>query len=212
MVVIEFTVKEQKLSEVETGFNVNYSKNYLQFAFSFNKTWEDYTKYCVFHYKNKHYEDQLEYDDNLDKWIVTVPDVVLKGKGFRFNVYGVFKDNEDVEHVITTQLLHLKLFESGLDCDVSEIKGGASDHLIQTILEKIDTKYDSIELSDYELIFTNNEGTVLGTLSLEDLFNQKSDVGHSHTGEDITDLDEIIEENVNLGLKTLRTQILNYGL
>lgn len=190
LVVIEFTVKEQKLSEVETGFNVNYSKNYLQFAFSFNKTWEDYTKYCVFHYKNKHYEDQLEYDDNLDKWIVTVPDVVLKGKGFRFNLYGVYKDNEEVEHIITTQKLHLKLFESGLDCEVSEIKGGASDHLIQTIFEKLDTKYDSVALSGYSLIFSNDDGTVLGTISFQDLFDAKSNVGHKHTVSDVSDLDE----------------------
>lgn len=213
MAVIKFSVDEQKLMQVDTRFVVNYSKNYLELGFTFNEGWENYTKYCVFHYKHHHYEDLLEYDDKEELWMVTVPKAVLHGKGFRFSVYGINHDEETgKEYTITTQQLHLKLFESGLNCEVSKIQGGASDHMIQTILEKIDTKYDSIELSDYELIFTNNEGTVLGTLSLEDLFNQKSDVGHSHTGEDITDLDEIIEENVNLGLRTLRTQILNYGL
>ena len=68
MAVIKFSVDEQKLMQVDTRFVVNYSKNYLELGFTFNEGWENYTKYCVFHYKHHHYEDILEYDEKEDRW------------------------------------------------------------------------------------------------------------------------------------------------
>ena len=41
----------------------NQGQEYLSLRFTFDSEWDDYTKYIIFSYHNKHYQFQLEYDD-----------------------------------------------------------------------------------------------------------------------------------------------------
>ena len=64
----------------------NQGQEYLTLRLTFDEEWDDYTKYIIFSYHNKHYQFQLSFDDNEQAYIIIVPKEVLVGKGFLFTV------------------------------------------------------------------------------------------------------------------------------
>jgi len=127
----------------------NQGQEYLSLRFTFDSEWDDYTKYIIFSYHNKHYQFQLEYDDEQLAYIVIVPKEVLGGKGFLFTIYG-----EDDTERITTKQQKINLLESGYTTDISSIDYPDTTDVFNVIfgrLDIIDRELDlKMEIQDVE--------------------------------------------------------------
>lgn len=127
----------------------NQGQEYLSLRFTFDSEWDDYTKYIIFSYHSKHYQFQLEYDDEQLAYIVIVPKEVLGGKGFLFTIYG-----EDDTERITTKQQKINLLESGYTTDISSIDYPDTTDVFNVIfgrLDIIDRELDlKMEIQDVE--------------------------------------------------------------
>ena len=111
----------------------NQGQEYLSLRLTFDEEWDDYTKYIIFSYHNKHYQFQLQYDDEQLAYIVIVPKEVLGGKGFLFTVYG-----EDDTERITAKQQKINLLESGYTTDISSIDYPDTTDVFNVIFGRLD--------------------------------------------------------------------------
>ena len=128
----------------------NQGQEYLTLRLTFDEEWEDYTKYIIFSYHNKHYQFELEYDDNVQAYVQIVPKEVLTGKGFLFTVYG-----EDDTERITAKQQKINLLESGYTTDISSIDYPDTTDVFNVVFGRLDNIDQQLllkmELSDVEL-------------------------------------------------------------
>lgn len=111
----------------------NQGQEYLSLRFTFDEEWDDYTKYIIFSYHNKHYQFQLEFNENAQAYIIIVPKEVLTGKGFLFTIYG----ETDTER-ITTKQQKINLLESGYTTDISSIDYPDTTDVFNVIFGRLD--------------------------------------------------------------------------
>ena len=94
--ILNFTIKGQRLERTDRNYLVNLSHNYLQSKFSFlSEDWENLNKYITFNSKTNNYRYPLNNQDNL----LIVPNELLRGKYFHVKAYGY---NQEEELLITT--------------------------------------------------------------------------------------------------------------
>ena len=116
--ILDFQIVGQILHKTTNACLANDTQNYLSLSFSFDEDWDTYThKYCIFTYKGKHYETELEYDNEAEAYVQIVPKEVLKGKGFYITLYGTLGNER-----ITTNQIRIDLLESGYTTDISSIR------------------------------------------------------------------------------------------
>ena len=116
--ILDFIVNGQILHKISNPCLANDTQEYLSLSFSFDEDWDTYVhKYCIFTYKGKHYETELEYDNEAEAYVQIVPKEVLKGKGFYITLYGTLGEER-----ITTNQLRIDLLESGYTTDITSIR------------------------------------------------------------------------------------------
>jgi len=116
--ILDFTINGQILLKISNPCLANDTQEYLSLSFSFDEDWDNYThKYCIFTYKGKHYETELEYDNEQEAYLQIVPKEVLRGKGFYITLYGTLGEER-----ITTNQIRIDLLESGYTTDISSIR------------------------------------------------------------------------------------------
>ena len=109
----------------------NQGQEYLSLRLTFDEEWDDYNKYIIFSYHNKHYQFQLE--SETESYNVIVPKEVLGGKGFLFTVYG----ENDTER-ITAKQQKINLLESGYTTDISSIDYPDTTDVFNVIFGRLD--------------------------------------------------------------------------
>lgn len=126
----------------------NQGQEYLSLRLTFDEEWDDYTKYIIFSYHNKHYQFQLE--SETESYNVIVPKEVLGGKGFLFTVYG----ENDTER-ITAKQQKINLLESGYTTDISSIDYPDTVDVFNVVFGRLDNIDQrmllKLELVDVEL-------------------------------------------------------------
>ena len=126
----------------------NQGQEYLSLRLTFDEEWDDYTKYIIFSYHNKHYQFQLE--SETEAYNVIVPKEVLGGKGFLFTVYG----ENDTER-ITAKQQKINLLESGYTTDISSIDYPDTVDVFNVVFGRLDNIDQrmllKLELVDVEL-------------------------------------------------------------
>ena len=178
---IGFKIKNQTLKKIgKNNKPANKSQEFLEFSFDFTTLdWDDLSKFALFGCRGKNYRVALVNDKCI------VPNAVLLEDKFVFSVYGV--DNENVR--ATTNQLTVYLSDSGYTTDVEN----DIDDTDPTIVEQI---YIDIAKAEIDAKGYADNGLALKVdktmydAKVEELENGKSDVGHTHTESDITDLKE----------------------
>ena len=182
--ILNFDVDGQKLTKTGTAYLASHSKNYLKFNFSFSDAWNDLFKYIIFKYKEDSYQLLLEHDEGEQGYAVIVPSQVLKGKSFRFTVYGA-KSLEDDEYIITTQEMSIRLHYSGYTTDITTISNEPANDIFTTILDRLSRKYDDLCFDDSQLI-CRAEGQTMKIIPLsflEDYYTKDETYMKSETDE-----------------------------
>lgn len=197
--MIKFKVKSQKLELTETDYIANYSHNYLELYFDFTTDdWQDKTKYCLIQ-DNTHKTRQFPIIENK----VLLPWTVLKQHHFRVSLYGVNNDSDYIR--ITTNQIRVKVAESGFTEDISPIDPDYQGDIITVILEALDTKVD---LDDFHETI---EGLDSEIDSINTTLSNKSDIGHTHTSEEVSGIDGVAEIEIKKAYNLLSNKIRTYG-
>ena len=178
---LEFTINEQICRIVDKRQqSVDLSENYLVLSFTFSDDWADTGKFVLYPMPDG---TVLRQRINNNKSVV--PADVLVGDKFYFTVYGI-NNNER----ITTNLVKVNLLKSGFTDDA--ITPG-EDQVTPSVVEEIylaldgkvaNTTFDE-EVEQIGETFTN----------IQTELDNKSDTGHTHLMEDITDLPPFYTKN-----------------
>ena len=164
---IQFKIANQTLKRIGETYPANHSQEFLKLSFEFQtEDWEGLTKFALFNYQGKRYRIPLTNNACI------TPNAVLKGERFGFMVYGV--NNEDVR--ATTNHITVYLAESGYSTDVENDIPDDDPGIVEQIYLDIDAAKSEAESNAKDYTDTALTG--------------KSDVGHTHTESDITDLKE----------------------
>ena len=212
MIVLNFDVKKQRIIKKTTEYLVNHTLHFLEFNFTFDEQWDLFSpKYIIFKYNEKNYLNILSWDNDLEKYRVTVPSIVLKGSSFRFTIYGLLYVGGHEER-ITTQEVTIKLHDSGFTTNFSNILDDNDNvDIFTTLHDEISTKFDDI-LIEEDNIICKSEGTIVKVIPLsvflddyynksetDTLFDGKADTFHNHVTSEVTDF----EDKVDIDLDTL---------
>lgn len=192
MVVMKFEINGQKVKKTsKKDYVVNQSSNYLTLNFKFNEAWNGLTKYIIFKYKDKAYENSLTYDNATDSYNVNAPANVLVGDAFRFTVFGT---NGDLRVTANEYQVHLK--NSGFTFDISSVTEPDAD-IFSQLHEEINAKANSDDVYDKDTI--------------DALLSLKADVDHTHTSDEISDLENTIQLENKRMLRLMGNKIRTYG-
>lgn len=192
MVVMKFEINGQKVKKTsKKDYVVNQSSNYLTLNFKFNEAWNGLTKYIIFKYKDKAYENSLTYDNATDSYNVNAPANVLVGDAFRFTVFGT---NGDLRVTANEYQVHLK--NSGFTFDISSVTEPDTD-IFSQLHEEINAKANSDDVYDKDTI--------------DALLSLKADVDHTHTSDEISDLENTIQLENKRMLRLMGNKIRTYG-
>ena len=156
---LEYNITNQVIERCDKHRPANHSQKYLELTFTFSDDWSGLAKFALFKTSNGTLRTALSEDK------VIVPASVLREKKFLFSLYGV--DGDDLR--VTTNQVKVNLLESGFTHDTINDDSDLDD---PTTVEEI---YTEISKKAYSSDMT----TALAG---------KSDVGHTHSVSDITDL------------------------
>ena len=195
--MITLKVNEQKLELTDTSYLANRSHNYLKILFDIveNTGWDNRSIYCLVHTSKKTF--QFIVTDNQ----VILPGKVLQDNHFKISLYGV---TDDPYTRITTNQIRVKLAPSGYTEEISPVDP-ISEDIFTYIFEVLDTKVD---LEDYnEIIEVINEDIN----SINTTLNNKSDIGHTHTSDEVSGVDTVAEIEIKKAYNLLSNKIRTYG-
>lgn len=188
MIVAEFNVNENKIKMTTRPYIVNWSNNYLQLQFTFNgEVWENLDKFILFHVKKKTYLFTLDSENS-----VVVPDYCMVGSRCIFTLYG---ENVETEVRVTCEQKHILLRDSNYTTDTDNAEEYSPDILV-VLLDRVDTLEEEIHQID-----GYSKSEIDGFLVL------KSDVGHTHTSDDILDWDSEIISDFDIFCQDLADKI-----
>ena len=220
MVVLNFKIIEQRIVRKNNKYLVNYSQGYLYLSFTFNETWASLKKYIIFKFKDKNYLFELEYDNESKGYLILVPSEVLKGKAFKFNIYGTMEEDTIF---ITTKDMTVRLNETGFTTDITTISNEPTD-IVSTIIEKLGNKFDDLVFEEDNVICKSG-GDVVKIIPLsfledyytkselytqeetDDLLDGKADLIHNHITDDVTDFDDAVDLDLSNVLGTIAENI-----
>lgn len=219
MIVLNFDVKTQRVIKKNTEYLVNHTSNFLELHFTFDEQWNLFSpKYIIFKYNEKNYLNILDYDNELEKYLILVPSTVLKGSSFRFTIYGLLYVGGSEER-ITTQEVTIKLHDSGFTTDISNLPGEGDVDIFTRVFDSISTKYDEITIENDNII-CKSENVVLKVLPLStflddyydksetnNLLDDKADKIHNHIVSDVTDFGDTVDLDLNNLLDNFTQQI-----
>lgn len=160
--IYDFVVHEQEIKRTDVNRSpVDNSANYLILRFTFDYSWKDLKKFIILQYGDLAYN--LLFDETQEEYAIKVPSQILQGKCFSFSLYG--RDLENNTRITTEKVLikqrksgYTTCFQTPHDEDIDDV---------YTVLQKeIDALNDDVD----------------------DLEENKSDVGHKHTVGDVTDI------------------------
>jgi len=196
--MIEFDVNNQKLEILESSYLANKSHNYLELKFNFRTDdWLDKTIYCLAQSSKRETYQFAVVDDT-----VILPATILKGKHFKISLYG-----HDEEHRITTNQIRIKLAESGFTRSITPVEPVGKD-VFTVIFEMLDSK---LNIDDVDVILDENSTNPIANCIVTNKLNTKSDIGHTHTSNEVTGINEVAEIEIKKAYRVLKTKILTYG-
>lgn len=214
-------MKKQRVIKKNTEYLVNHTLNFLEFNFLFDDQWNQFSpKYIIFKHNEKNYLNVLTYDNELEKYHITVPSIVLKGSSFRFTIYGLlYVAGSEVR--ITTQEVTIKLHDSGFTTDISSINENDNDNIdiFTTIFDNIHNKFDDLIIENNNII-CKSEGTIVKivplSVFLDDYYDKsqtdyfldnKAEKIHNHISSDVTDFGDTVDLDLNNLLDNFTQQI-----
>lgn len=181
MVDLNFKVKGQKLNLLNRSCKlVNKTNNYINLYFTFTGSdWESTTNYAIL---NDSCDKSYLFSIVDSETPITVPSQIVNGNHFIVGVYGIREvdDPTSDEIRVTTNVYQINLKGSNYTTDLSSIEYETKD-VISDIYDKI-------------------------TLLQTDMAT-KSDIGHTHTSNDITDLETRIDNDITLFATALENKI-----
>ena len=226
---LKFKITNQLLKRKDKEEIVQKCRNLIIASFTFSDEWNDQDKFVIF--KDSHDRTTTM---RLGKTLVetcVVPSGVLKGRYFTVSVYA---GDLITTNAVTIYLLN-STYENQRSCHNPRHRHYEKDIFVE-IFESLESKVDDIVFSDDSLQFWGNDELIqsislpyanetsinswmaetnaqLETIndSIEEIEGQlglKSDIGHSHSKDDIVDFDDEIDENIDGLLGTLTEALL----
>lgn len=219
MVDLNFKVKGQKLQLLNRSCRlVNKTNEYIHLNFTFEGAdWESNTKYAILNdSKDNSYLFRI-YDDEP----IIVPSIIVSGNYFIVGAYGVTPSAED-DIRVTTNVYQIRLKGSNYTTELTPIEYETKD-VISDLYDKLDLK---LNITDYvvdssldatstnpvqnkvikealEHVTPTNLARVAYTGDFQDLSNKT----HTHVSNDVTDLENTIDNDVDLFCRTLADMI-----
>jgi len=212
---LHFEIKNQLIVRTDTTQVVNKSKNIYRLNFTITgDEWWSTVKYIIFHYNEENYQYMLEWDVDAEAYSIIVPEKLLRGKSFRFSVFGIkILANEDTR--ITTRMMTIHSLSSGFTTNITTITDEpTSPDILTTVLERLGNKFDDLVFEEDNII-CKSEGVVMEVVPLhlfetfytrdetDSLLSQKAEVIHGHVVNDVSDF----EENVNMDFDNFLTSL-----
>lgn len=223
---LKFKITNQLLKRKDKEEIVQKSRNLVIASFIFTDEWNDQDKFVIF--KDSHDRTTTM---RLGKTLVetcVVPSGVLKGRYFTVSVYA--------GDLITTNAVTIYLLSSTYENQGCHHHRHYEKDVFVEIFESLEGKVDDIVFSDDSLQFWGNDELIQSISlpyanktsinswmaetnaqleaindSIEEIQGQlllKSDIGHSHSKDDIVDFDDEIDENIEGLLGTLTEALL----
>lgn len=212
---LHFEIKNQLIVRTDTTQVVNKSKNIYRLNFTITgDEWWNTVKYIIFHYNEENYQYMLEWNENAEAYSIIVPEKLLRGKSFRFTVFGIkILANEDTR--ITTRMMTIHSLSSGFTTNITTITDEpTSPDILTTVLERLGNKFDDL-VFDEDNIICKSEGVVMEVVPLhlfetfytrdetDSFLSQKAEVIHGHVVNDVSDF----EENVDMDFDNFLTSL-----
>lgn len=200
-----FEINNQLIKRTDNLKVVNKSKNVyrLNFTITGDKWWGT-VKYILFHFNEKNYQYFLEWDENIGAYSILVPEQVLRGKSFRFTVFGI-KIIADEDTRITTRMMTIHSLNSGFTTNITTITDEpTSPDILTIVLERVGNKFDDLIFENDNLI-CKSEGVVKKVIPLhlletyytkdetDSLLLNKAELHHNHITNDVIDFTENID-------------------
>ena len=132
--ILEYSITGQIIRRLSSNCLANQGQEYLSLKLTFDEEWQNYDKYIIFTYHTTNYVFELEYDNEAEAYLQTVPKEVMTGKGFMFTVYGTL----GLER-ITARQAKVDLLESGYTEDISSIDYPDTPDILHQTLIRIST-------------------------------------------------------------------------
>ena len=168
---LTFDCQNDLLKRTDSHLVINSSIHIIKIKITFNDEWHEMGKNIIFKSdNNKRYSVYLGSDDIIDCYI---PPEVLEGHSFTMSCYGT----TDTKRLTTNQIT-VTLMLSGYTNKAKRLVANSYDKFedIGIYLQKIDKKYDDIDLKEDKLI-CSSEGEVkkiinLGVLVLNNYYTK----------------------------------------
>ena len=180
---IQCTINHQTLT-IEQRKLANHSQKYLEISFDFKTDdWNGLTKFALFTSQGKTYRVPITNGK------ATAPNAVLTGDRFSIGAYGLGED----ELRVTTNRCRFSLAESGYTIDIENDLPDVDPSVLEQIYLDIDkAKSEAEDYADTGLAEKSDIGHTHTESDITDL-KEYSEVGHTHKEADITDLKEYVQ-------------------
>uniref|UniRef100_UPI00388FE4D0 hypothetical protein n=1 Tax=Methanobrevibacter sp. TaxID=66852 RepID=UPI00388FE4D0 len=179
---LNFNIENQTLKLEKPKPLANKSHDYLKLNFNFKtEDWQDKKTYCILRdSQRKNY--LFEINDG-----VLVPSCVVQSREFHVTCYGTGDDGVR----ITTNILKIRLVESGFTGDISSVSGD---------VDVVQDLYDLIQNLDESISDVGKSGSYLDLLDVPEIFTPSE---HSHSTSDITNFKEKTASEIKYSYRQL---------
>ena len=212
---LNFRVKGQRLELLNRSCRlVNKTNAYIHLKFTFEgQDWKDNTRYAILN-DDKENSYLFRIHDNEP---IIVPSILVEGTHFLVGVYGV-TEGEENDIRVTTNVYEIRLEESNYTTNLKSRDYGSKDAFAEIYaqlrlkLNRSEYVVDS-ELSDTSVNPVQNKvikealetvtPTNLARVAYTGDFQDLNDKAHTHRSNEVTDLENNIEDDVDLFCRTL---------
>lgn len=219
LVDLNFKVKGQKLQLLNRSCRlVNKTNEYIHLNFTFEGAdWESNTKYAILNdNKDNSYLFRIYEDEPI-----IIPSVIVQGNYFIVGVYGVTpSDESDIR--VTTNICQIRLKGSNYTTELTPIEYESKD-VISDLYDKLDLKLninDYVVDSSLDATSTNPVQNKVIKEALDQYtpqelarvaytgdFQDLSNKTHTHMSNDVTDLENTIDNDVDIFSRALANLI-----
>lgn len=220
---LKFSIENQIIKRIDNEVVVSKSRNALEATFTFNEFWNDSEKFVIFTDDNGR-ESTMYLGRIGASYTIPVPSSVIQGRYFGVTVYA--------GDLLTTNKVIVYLKDSGYDRHHhhhSHKPHHGDKDIFVDIYEKLHSCFDELEFIENNLNFYNgdellatvsfpyaDEATVRAWMAEADMrfatidcrLDGKADKMHTHSSNDVTDLNDSMDDEMNNLLSSL-TEAIN---
>lgn len=176
------------MKRIDETVVVNKLRNILIVRFDFDSWWDDLNVFAIFKNKSESYCLAVDVQNSVGECVV--PHEVLHERWFRLTLYG--------GDLLTTNEVTIYLEESGYTTDISATSDPSPDVFVQ-VFEKLEDRADVNHTHSISGVDNLNDELE----SIHNELNLKSNVGHNHTSNDVTDFSKSLENEIDEDLDLL---------